>query len=77
MGCRESKVDRPVKALKDFARVELEPGKETKVSLSVSKRDMAYFDEEKDEFVTEDIKYVAYIGNCSAEAALQKIEFTF
>lgn len=77
VGCRESKVDRPVKALKDFARVELEPGEETKVSLSVSKRDMAYFDEEKDEFVTEDIKYVAYIGNCSAEAALQKIEFTF
>lgn len=77
VGCEGSKVDRPVKVLKDFARVELAPGEETVVSLSVSKDAMAYFDEEKDAFVTEDIKYIAYIGNCSADAALQKVEFTF
>ncbi len=59
VGCEGSKVDRPVKVLKDFARVELAPGEETKVSLSVSKADMAYFDEEKDDFVAEDIKYIA------------------
>lgn len=77
VGCEGSKVDRPVKLLKDFARVELMPGEERKVSLSVSKAAMAYFDEEKDAFVTEDIKYIAYIGNCSADTALQKVEFTF
>lgn len=77
VGCEGSKVDRPVKVLKDFARVELAPGEETKVSLSVSKADMAYFDEEKDDFVAEDIKYIAYVGNCSAKEALQKVEFTF
>lgn len=77
VGCEGSKVDRPVKVLKDFARVELAPGEETKVCLSVSKQDMAYFDEEKDEFVTEDIQYIAYVGNCSAKEALQKVEFTF
>ena len=77
VGCEGSRVDRPVKLLKDFARVELMPGEETKVSLSVSKESMAYFDEEQDTFVTEDIKYIAYIGNCSADTALQKVEFTF
>ncbi len=77
VGCEGSKVDRPVKVLKDFARVELAPGEETKVSLSVSKKDMAYFDEDKDAFVTEDIQYIAYVGNCSAKEALQKVEFTF
>lgn len=77
VGCEGSKVDRPVKVLKDFARVELAPGEETKVSLSVSKQDMAYFDEDKDAFVTEDIQYIAYVGNCSAKEALQKVEFTF
>ncbi len=77
VGCEGSRVDRPVKLLKDFARVELMPGEETKVSLSVSKESMAYFDEEQDAFVTEDIKYIAYIGNCSADTALQKVEFTF
>lgn len=77
VGCEGSKVDRPVKVLKDFARVELAPGEETKVSLSVSKKDMAYFDEDKDAFVTEDIQYIAYVGNCSAKESLQKVEFTF
>lgn len=77
VGCEGSKVDRPVKVLKDFARVELAPGEETKVSLSVSKKDMAYFDEDKDAFVTEDIQYIAYVGNCSTKEALQKVEFTF
>lgn len=77
VGCEGSKVDRPVKVLKDFARVGLAPGEETKVSLSVSKKDMAYFDEDKDAFVTEDIQYIAYVGNCSAKEALQKVEFTF
>ncbi len=77
VGCEGSKVDRPVKVLKDFARVELAPGEETKVSLSVSKQDMAYFDEDKDAFVTEDIQYIAYVGNCSTKEALQKVEFTF
>ena len=77
VGCEGSKVDRPVKVLKDFARVELAPGEETKVSLSVSKKDRAYFDEDKDAFVTEDIQYIAYVGNCSAKEALQKVEFTF
>ena len=47
------------------------------MSLSVSKKDMAYFDEDKDAFVTEDIQYIAYVGNCSAKEALQKVEFTF
>ena len=70
-------MDRPVKVLKDFARVELAPGEETQVSLSVSKADMAYFDEEKDDFVTEDITYIAYVGNSSAPEALQKVAFTF
>ena len=77
VGCEGSRVDRPVKLLKDFARVELMPGEETKVSLSVTKESMAYYDEEQQTLVTEDINYLANIGNCSADTALQKVEFTF
>lgn len=76
VGCENSAVDRPVKVLKDFARVELLPGEEKQVSLSVFRKDMAYFDEKKDDFIEEDISYTAYIGNCSA-GSLQEVKFTF
>ena len=76
VGCKGSAVDRPVKLLKDFARMELKPGEEKDVTLRVSSRDMAYFDVQKDDFVEEEIPYIAYVGDCSA-GALQTAEFRF
>lgn len=72
-----SAVDRPVKVLRDFARVTLSPGETKQVSLSVTKKSMSYFDEDKDEFVEEDIDYIAYIGNCSCKEALHQAAFRF
>ena len=77
IGCEGSAVDRPVKILKDFARVELMPGEEKKVSLQVSSKDMAYYSEEKDAFVEEDITYIAYTGDCSCKEALKSVKFEF
>lgn len=77
VGCENSAVDRPVKLLKDFVRVELEPGEEKEVCLTVSQEDMAYFNEEKNEFVTEDIPYIAYVGNSSVDASRNTVKFTF
>ncbi|MDF2631521.1 MAG: beta-glucosidase-like glycosyl hydrolase [Caproiciproducens sp.] len=77
VGCENSAVDRPVKILKDFARVELKPGEEKDVYLSVSQKDMAYFNEEKNAFEQEDIPYIAYVGNCSAGNKLQSVNFKF
>lgn len=76
VGCEGSVVDRPVKLLKDFARVTLMPGEEKEISLSVSQKDLAYFDEKADDFVTEDIPYIIYIGNCSAgDLRTAKVKF--
>ena len=77
IGGEGSAVDRPVKILKDFARVELMPGEEKKVSLQVSSKDMAYYSEEKDDFVEEDITYIAYTGDCSCKEALKSVKFEF
>ena len=77
IGCEGSAVDRPVKILKDFARVELMPGEEKKVSLQVSSKDMAYYSEEKDDFVEEYITYIAYTGDCSCKEALKSVKFEF
>ena len=76
VGCENSAVDRPVKLLKDFARVELNPGEEKEVTLHVSSKDMAYFDVQKDDFTEEDIPYIAYVGSCSA-GSLQTVKFRF
>lgn len=77
IGCEGSSVDRPVKVLKNFERVVLNPGEEKQVILTVTKKAMAYFDEAKDDFVEEDITYVAYIGNSSAAKDLQAVKFKF
>ena len=77
VGCEESKVDRPKKVLRDVERVELEPGETKKVELSVSKENMAYFSEKDDDFVTEDIDYIAYVGDSSKDQNLQKLKFRF
>lgn len=77
VGCENSAVDRPVKLLKDFARVELEAGEEKTVCLSVSQKDMAYFSEEKNDFVQENIPYIAYVGNSSSGIDLQAVKFKY
>jgi beta-glucosidase len=77
IGCKGSAVDRPVKVLRDFARVNLQPGETKTVVLSVSQDEMAYFDEKSNKWVTEDIEYTAYIGTSSASEDLQAINFKF
>lgn len=77
VGCEKSAVDRPVKVLRDFTRVELMPGETKEVSLSVSKKAMAYFDEASDDFKEEDIVYIAYVGNCSSKESLKEVKFSF
>lgn len=77
VGCEGSKVDRPVKVLRDFARVALKAGESKKIALSVKKDQMAYFDEASNDWKTEDIQYIAYVGDSSRNSDLQKIEFRF
>ena len=77
IGCEGSKVDRPVKVLRDFARVTLEPGECKRIALSVKKDQMAYFDEKANEWKTEDIQYIAYVGDSSRNRELQKVKFRF
>lgn len=77
IGCEGSAADRPVKILKDFQRVELEPGEKQEVILKVTADDMAYYSEETDDFVKENITYIAYTGDSSGMDGLKKTSFTF
>ena len=71
-----SAVDRPVKTLSDFRRVELEAGESREISLEVRKADLAYYSE-KDGFIEEDILYSAFIGSDECSCEKIKIDYKF
>lgn len=65
VGCEGSSVDRPLKELKGFARVRLEPGETKVVSFSVKAPDLAYYDEGSGSWVVEEGEYTVYVGPSS------------
>jgi len=70
IGCSGSKVDRPLKELKDFTRIHLEPGETKTVSLKVKAEDLAYYDVDSGDWVVEEIEYTAYAGPSSRQEDL-------
>ena len=56
---------RPEKELKDFRKIELEPGETSTVTFTIEKEDLSYFDPEKHDWVAEPGKFKALIGSAS------------
>jgi beta-glucosidase len=67
VGTEGSRVERPRKELKAFARVALEPGETRTVRLSVSAADLAYFDAATSGWVVEPLTYTAIVGRHSLD----------
>ena len=66
VGAADSKVERPEYVLKDFQKIRLDAGEEKEVKLVCPIREMAYFDEGRNEFVAEfSIPYEVYVGTSS------------
>ena len=57
-----TKVRRPIKELKGFARVELQPGEKQTVDIPLRLRDLAYFDVGQHRWVVEPIEHVVQVG---------------
>lgn len=73
VGADESVVERPEYILKAFQKIRLKAGERKKVVLICPINEMAYFDEEKNAFITEnDIPYELYIGTSSLRDDLQR-----
>ena len=64
-------IDRPVKELKGFRRVELAPGKSATVSFTLDKSSMAFFSIQKKEWVAEPGKFDVLLGSSSADIRLK------
>ncbi len=58
-------VDRPIKELKGFQKIKLEPGETRRVSFEVPLRQMAYYDEENGKWKIEAGKYKVLVGSSS------------
>ncbi|MGO4546250.1 beta-glucosidase [Paenibacillus sp. 2TAB23] len=66
----ESKVIRPVKELKGFAKVELAPGEQKNVTIRLDKRSFAFYDVERKDWRVETGEFEILIGKSSRDIVL-------
>jgi beta-glucosidase len=71
IGEKEPKVDRPAKELKAFAKVKLNPGEMKKVTLTISKNALAYFDGQMQSWNVENGVYYFLVGGSSRDLKLK------
>lgn len=71
----KSSVPRPIKELKHFKKVSLEPGEQQEVTFTISADDLKYFDADKHEWVAERGDFILHIGNSSTNIQ-SKVKFT-
>ncbi len=67
----KSSVDRPVKELKGFARVMLDPGQARNVSFTLDKSALSFYSAAKDEWVAEPGAFEVWIGASSRDIRLK------
>lgn len=65
VGFDNSKIDRPVKTLMGFEKLELKPGDKKRVIVKCPIKKLKYYNEEKESFELEKMSYQIYIGNNS------------
>jgi beta-glucosidase len=76
VGFEGSKVEHPVKLLRAFDRVALEPGETKTVPLSVAMKDLAWFNAEANAWEIEPMTYEVLVGPSSRGEDLLKDSFT-
>ena len=69
----ECSVPRPVKELKGFVRVELEPGQSRDVSAMLDRSAFAYYDSEKHSWTVESGEFRVLVGGSSQDIKIQGV----
>lgn len=75
VGKEDSAIDRPVRALKGFRRVSLQPGETKTVTITTPVSKLEYYCENDNVWKLEKGKYQAYVGNALNDEHLTKVEF--
>ncbi len=68
---RHSHVPRPVKELKGFARVSLQPGQTNPVTITIDRRALSYYDVSRKDWTAEPGSFEVLIGRSSADIELR------
>ncbi|KAI0880647.1 glycoside hydrolase family 3 protein [Annulohypoxylon maeteangense] len=75
---QKAKVNRPIKELKGFAKVELDPGETKIATVKVQTKYAAgYWDEERDQWCAEEGEYEVIVSNCSDVTPERSIRGSF
>ena len=72
----ESAVERPVKELKGFGKIFLEPGKSGEVKVTLDKSSISYFDAGKHDWAAEKGNYRILVG-ASSEDIRKTLDFKY
>jgi beta-glucosidase len=72
VGFSKSKIDRPLKKLFGFDRISLDPNEEKTVIITCPIKELAYFNEELNEMVVENMDYEVYVGSSCQNKDLEK-----
>ena len=65
-----SSLDRPIKELKGFKRITLDPGASSSVEFTLDKEAFSYYDDQKKDWVAEAGKFKILLGNSSRNLPL-------
>lgn len=69
----ESSVDRPVKELKGFKKVILNPGEEQLVEFTIDKKALSFFDPKTKDWTAESGEFEILIGSSSQDIKLKEM----
>ncbi len=76
ISAQNSKVERHIKELKRFKRIFLNSGESKTVSLSLSAKDLSYYDVSQTSWSVEPLTYKLYVGSSSDKSDLLEAQFT-
>ena len=71
----KSTVDRPMKELKGFQKVMLQPGESREVSITIDNKALSFYDEAAGKWISETGEFEALVGNAS-DNLRQSVKFT-
>ena len=75
VGFKHSSIDRPVKLLRGFDKIGLEPGETKTVDFEVKIEDLAWFDPQAMQWKVEEMEYELFVGASSEESKLIQTSF--
>jgi beta-glucosidase len=76
VGFSNSEIDRPVKLLKGFDKIAIEPGESRAVEFQIDLEELAWYDPESKSWKIEEMDYAIFVGPSSDEDNLLKSGFS-